>query len=191
LAVTHAEATRERERYASALDGLWRGLGRPLARLERYAADPESWLWDGPAQSLSALQYELHRSGELAAGIVAPPGTEAAHEELAAALVDARDATGDIVELLEAEGPEGAAILVHEWRGALFRVRLARRRLAAARPLPAMEPAEERRSAAAVASVVCLLAGTAAFTCGAVLAVWPVWAAGLALVAASFLVYRP
>lgn len=187
--MTHAEATRERERYASALEGLWLGIGATLTRLERFAADPEVWLSE-EAHPLSMLQYELHRAGELAAGILAPPGTEAAHEELAAAVVDARDATGDVVELLDAEGPEAAAVLVHEWRGALFRVRLARHRLAAARPLPPIEPPEER-GAAAAASVVCVLAGTAAFTCGAVLALWPVWAAGLVLVAFAFLVYRP
>ena len=33
--------------------------------------------------------------------------------------------------------------------------------------------------------------GTVGFLAGAVLVIWPLWAAGLALVAASLLVYRP
>jgi hypothetical protein len=35
-----------------------------------------------------------------------------------------------------------------------------------------------------------VVAGTAAFTAGAVLALWPLWAFGLLLVALAFLVYR-
>jgi hypothetical protein len=33
--------------------------------------------------------------------------------------------------------------------------------------------------------------GAFAFTAGAVVATWPLWAAGLALVAGGFFVYRP
>jgi hypothetical protein len=33
--------------------------------------------------------------------------------------------------------------------------------------------------------------GTVGFLAGAVLVIWPLWAVGLALVAASLLVYRP
>jgi hypothetical protein len=44
--------------------------------------------------------------------------------------------------------------------------------------------------AAAIATAL-TVAGVAAFTAGAVLVVWPVWAIGLALVAAGYLTYRP
>ena len=43
----------------------------------------------------------------------------------------------------------------------------------------------------AALSAVLVLAGTAAFTAGAIATLWPVWALGLGLVAASFLVYNP
>jgi hypothetical protein len=36
-----------------------------------------------------------------------------------------------------------------------------------------------------------VLLGTFVVTCGAVVGLWPVWAAGIALVAAGFFVYRP
>jgi hypothetical protein len=36
-----------------------------------------------------------------------------------------------------------------------------------------------------------VIAGAFLFTAGAVLAAWPVWAAGLALLAGGFVLYRP
>src|SRR5437763_5653210 len=114
--------------------GLWSGLARTLTRLEAVAADPEERL-DEALETLPPLQYALHRTGELVVGIDPPPGAEVAHAELAVALADARDATADVLDALESGGPELAAVLVHEWRGALFRVRLARHRLVA-RPGP-------------------------------------------------------
>jgi hypothetical protein len=45
--------------------------------------------------------------------------------------------------------------------------------------------------AAAAVALVLLAAGTVAFLAGAVLVIWPLWAAGLGVVAASLLVYRP
>ena len=182
----------ERERYATALAGLWGGLAATLGRLETIAAEPDERLEDALA-TLPVLQYSLHRAGELAAGLEPPAGTEAAHRELASALAEARDVTGDVAELCEEEGCDAAATLAHEWRGALFRVRLARRRLAVSRPLPAIEAPRERpaHTAAAAASAGLVLAGTTAFTAGAVLGAWPLWAAGLLLVAVGFLLYRP
>jgi hypothetical protein len=192
--VRNAGGTTERDRYASALAGLWGNLGATLARLEAIAADPALRLRDEAPDVLPALQYALHRAGELCIGIDPPVGAEGAHAELATALEEARDATGEVVELVELEGPEAVALLVHEWRGALFRVRLARHRLAAVPrvELPA-EPEEEdgdltRRAAT---STLLVLAGTVAFTAGAVLALWPLWALGLGLVAVGFLVFRP
>jgi hypothetical protein len=186
--MTYAEATREH--YTSALDGLWSDLAGALTRLERMAAEPEE-LDEDTLEVLPVLQYSLHRAGEAVHGIVPLPSTVPAHQELAAALEDARDVTGDVACMLEEGEPEAAAELVHEWRGALFRVRLARRRLIRA-PVPA--PVEIDGSAppiAAAGALALIAAGTAAFLAGAVFVLWPLWAAGLALVAAALFVYRP
>jgi len=180
--------TTERERYVSALAGLWEGLAATLRRLEAIAAEPE--LLADAEERLPALQYGLHRAGELVAGISPPPGAEGAHADLAVALQAARDATAEVRGVLETEGVVAAMLLVHEWRGALFGVRLARHRLTLtplrALPRPRPEPGFSRSAALATGLV---LAGTAAFTAGAVTVLWPVWGAGLALVLASFLVF--
>ena len=100
------------------------------------------------------------------------------------------DVTGDVAALLELEDSEAAAGLVHSG-GALFRVRLARRRLIRV-PQPAVPSVEEQRTGTLAAAALALLAiGTVGFLAGAVLVIWPLWAAGLALVAASLLVFRP
>jgi len=188
--VAYGVGTTERERYESALAGLWESLASTLSRLEAVAASARSL--DGGGEQLPVLQNRLHWAGELVAGIEPPPGAEHSHAELAAALECARDATGEVREALETEGPLAAWRLVHEWRGALFTVRLARRRLALGATLPAqaIEPPSEPNWSAAVATVL-VLAGTAAFTAGAIATMWPVWALGLGLVAASFLVFEP
>ena len=185
----YGAGTTERERYASALAGLWESLSSTLARLEGVASDVRA-LDDGGGQ-LPLLQNRLHWAGELVAGIEPPPGGERAHAQLALALEYARDATGEVREALEVEGARAAWLRVHEWRGALFTVRLARHRLesgthAAARA--AAEPSGIDWSAALATALV--LAGTVAFTAGAVATLWPVWALGLGLVAASFLVFE-
>jgi hypothetical protein len=190
--VRHGGGTTERERYATELAGLWGNLGATLARLEQISADPAVRLREEAHDLLPALQYALHRAGELCVGIDPPPGSEGEHAELAAALEEARDATGEVVELAELEGPDAVALHVHEWRGALFRVRLARHRLAAApRSVPVATDVDSGPSRRAAVSVLLVLVGTAAFTGGAVLALWPLWAVGLGLVAAGFLAYRP
>lgn len=183
----------ERQGYASALEGLWSGLARTLSQLERYAAEPEERLDTEAAPDLLAmLQYRLHVAGELAAGIVPPPGSTTAHEELGAALADARDATAEVVEALELGGAAEVAALVPEWRGALFRVRLARLRLTMPRP-PAPAAADDHGEGfprdAAVATA-CALAGTLIFAVGALDGLWPLWAAGLLVFGASFFVFR-
>jgi len=186
--VTYAGVTREQ--YTTALDGLWSDLTGALARLERIAADPDK-LDEVTLEVLPVLQYSLHGAGEAIHGLAPLPATVEAHRELAAALEDARDVTGDVASLLELDDPEAAAELVHEWRGALFRVRLARRRLIRA-PQPLPPSIEEPRTTAFAAGALALLtAGTVAFLAGAVLVIWPLWAAGLGLVAASLLVFRP
>jgi hypothetical protein len=181
--------TGKRQRYATALADLWSGLAGTLARLEAIADDD---LDEAALDELPSLQYSLHRASELAVGIVPPTGAEGAHAELRAALADARDATGDMAAALEEGGAGSALLLVHEWRGALFRVRLARHRLAA-RPAPVPAAPEPGRSVPwrALAGALCVTLGAFAFTVGAVVATWPLWAAGLALVAGGFFVYRP
>lgn len=186
--MTYAEATREH--YASALDGLWSDLTGALTRLERIAAEPDE-LDEDTLEVLPVLQYSLHRAREAVHGIVPLPAATEAHRELAAALEDARDITGDVACLLDSDDPDAAVELVHEWRGALFRVRLARRRLIRA-PLPAPVVVEQPPPPfAAAGSLALLIAGTSAFLAGAVLVLWPLWAAGLGLVAAALFVYRP
>jgi hypothetical protein len=187
-AVKSAQAIRSD--YSSALDGLWADASPAIGRLERIAADA-GWDLDDARPALPQLQYALHRAAELAAGIEPPPGTAAAHRELAEALEDARDLTGDVAALLDADEHEAAADLAHEWRASLFRVRLARRRLADPDPLPQLETEPFADAHAAAGSLALVLVGSAAFVVGAVLALWPVWAVGLGLVAAASLVYRP
>jgi hypothetical protein len=181
----------ERERYATALAGVWSDLSRTLARLEGIAADPDE-LDQEAIEFLPALQYSLHRASELTAGITPPHGEEGWHMELAAALADARDVTAEVADALGVGAHDALTGLVLEWRGALFRVRLARHRLQGKRALPTVEPAREVRAPwPALAATVLILAGAAAFTTGATMALWPVWALGLTFVAAGFLAYRP
>ncbi len=187
--------TGERQGYASAMAGLWSGLAQTLSLLEALAAEPEQRLSEDEAlELLPRLQYALHAASELALGIDPPAGAETAHAELAAALVDARDATAEVLGAVDAGGPATAGPLVHEWRGALFRVRLARLRLSirsSSSAAPTPEPSAWDSPRAALAATALVLAGAAAFVGGAVLALWPVWGAGLVLVACGFLAYRP
>jgi hypothetical protein len=167
--------------------GFWSGLSGTLRALDGIAGD--SHRLDGAGSALRALQYRLHWSSELLAGVSPPDEARAAHAELADALVDARDATGEVAEALELAGPEAAADLLFEWRGALFRVRLARLRLGA-KPEPAQAATEEPPYSAGAASLLALF-GAVAFVTGAALVLWPMWAAGIALVAGGLLVHRP
>ncbi len=110
-------------------------------------------------------------------------------ELLAAELAEARDATGDMAEAIDLRGREGANELLLEWRGSLFRVRLARMRLTSREPTATSKPA--RFPAAAAAATALTFLGVGAFVAGAVLILWPLWAAGLGLVAGGYLAYRP
>jgi hypothetical protein len=173
--------TGSRSGYASELAGLWSGLSETLTRLEALAGDPDETLAAEDALSaLPQLQYALHAAGEAAAGIDPPAGAEASHAELASALSDARDATAEVADAVGAGGVEAAWPLVYEWRGALFRVRLARLRLA---PKPvAGAPARAQRARPA-AAVVVAAAALVAVALGALLGLWPIAAAGLAIAA--------
>ena len=180
------------ERYATQVGALWSGLARTLTELERLAADPATLDDDDAVDSLKLLQYRLHVSSEDAFGISPPSGVEPVHAELAAALAGARDATAELVESLEEDGFDAALLCLHEWRGALFRVRLARLRLTVPEP---PEPAPARAAAVGVraplVALVLAVIGAAAFVGGATLDLWPLWAAGLTALAASFISYKP
>lgn len=177
--------TGERQGYATAMAGLLGGLSRTLGRLEHLAADPDRTLGDEDALAVfPGLQYTLHAASETAAGIDPPADAEATHVELAAALADARDATAEVAEAAAAGGPEAAWPLVYEWRGALFRVRLARARLA---PEPTARPGGRPRSRRKVAAGALAAVGGLLLAGGALLADWPLAAGGLALAAGMLL----
>jgi hypothetical protein len=139
--------TRERESYEAAIAGVWTDLRTTLHRLELLAADPdEAFVRDDAPERLGGLQYSLHRSAELVSGLEPPIEAEPAHEELAEALTDARDATAEIAYVLDVADAETAQPYVYEWRGALFRVRLAQVRLAGPAPAPTASPGRRVRS---------------------------------------------
>ena len=149
-------------------------------RLETLAVRPPEELGSAATEELARLRYALHRLAE----------RYAAHADLSAALEGARDATGDIVETATEAGWRAAAPLVWEWRGALFRVRL--ERMALTRPRRLAEPDEPQPTLRPALASLCLtLAGGGAFVSGAVLASWPLWAAGMLAVVAGLLAYRP
>ena len=180
------------ERYATQMGELWSALARSLSRLDEIAGEPEQLGDDDVLDALRRLQYTLHTSSEHAYGLHPPSGAETAHAELAAALAGARDATAEVAEAVEEAGVEAAALLVHEWRGALFRVRLARLRLAGPRrATPVQEPPQHRDIAAPLTAFLLALGGALAFVVGATIGPWPLWVAGLLAVCGSALAYRP
>ncbi|MGH3004285.1 MAG: hypothetical protein ACRDM1_16740 [Gaiellaceae bacterium] len=177
-------------RYDAAMGELWHGLARTLARLDVAAAEPESLDGDEAVTALRRLQYALHLASESAYGLEPPAGSESAHAELAEALSCARDATAEVAEAVEVWGADGVEPLLHEWRGALFRVRLARMRLVPSPPHAAETPEPAGGFALPLAAFLLALLGAVAFVGGATLGLWPLWTAGLLAVAASVLVYR-
>jgi hypothetical protein len=191
----------ERQAYTAAVTDLWERVGTALTRLERVADSTSDELVDEHADELPGLQYALHSGAELAVGIDAPDMAATLHAELVAALAEARDATADVSYALESGDPETVEPLLLEWRGALFRVRLARlralERSRAATAEQASRAATRRRDRAdrtavsAIVATILILGGAFLFTAGAVLVAWPVWAAGLALFAGGFILYRP
>ena len=120
------------------------------------------------------------------------------HEELVDSLAQARDATAQVAVGLSDGDEELVERSLPEWRGALFRVRLARLRalerlsvpIRSEEPAAPSEPADGS-AAAAIAATTLVVVGALLFTSGAVLAAWPVWAAGLALFASGFVLFRP
>jgi hypothetical protein len=186
-----APEARTGEPYARQVGELWSGLAETLVGLEALAATPELLEHDEAVDRLRRLQYRLHTASEHAFGLAPPAGSEPAHTELAAALAGARDTTGEIVRAAEMAGLDAVETIVHEWRGALFRVRLARLRLS--RPRPA-EPAVEHDATGirpALAASALAVAGAAMFAVGATVDWWPLWAAGMLALSGAMIVYRP
>lgn len=177
-----APRTGSDERYARQVGRLWSGLSPTLTGLDELPDD---------VQALRRLQYALHVASENAYGIVPPEGAASAHAELGDALECARDATAEMAEACALWGAQGAQPYLYEWRGALFRVRLARMRLAPPAPARAEETAPEEGIARPLLAVLLALVGALAFVAGATLALWPVWAAGMVAVCVSVVSYRP
>jgi hypothetical protein len=178
--------TGDRQRYATKIAGLWRGLSEALDSLEHLAADPADRLADpDELDGLPRLQYTLHAASEIVAGIAPPVDAEMTHAELAAALAGARDATAEVAEAVAYGGPEAAEPLVYEWRGALFRVRLARLRLAPVPEERVAPPADPNRVAAR--AIVLTLTGAIVVALGSLFGEWPLAAAGLTVVACALL----
>ncbi len=173
--------TGARESYAAAIAGVWTDLRTTLHRLEVLAADPDETLGrhDAP-ERLGGLQYALHRSAELVSGLDPPLEAQRAHEELATALAEARDATAEIAYVLELEDAEAAQPYVYEWRGALFRVRLAQLRLGG--PVPAAVPPQPDLPSARriLFAWVVVAVGALGLAAGAIAGIWLLAAVGLA-----------
>jgi hypothetical protein len=191
-----------RQAYSDAVTDLWGRVGTALVRLERIADSPPDAVADELVDELPGLQYTLHAGAELAVGIDPPTGAETVHAELVAALSEARDATSEVARALEFGENDLVEPLLPEWRGSLFRVRLARLRAverpetpeAATTRGPTPTQERERGSASTLTPIIAtllVLGGALLFTAGAVLVAWPVWAAGLALFAGGFVLYRP
>jgi hypothetical protein len=200
VGVDRAVRTGERRGYGAAVEGLLEPLGGTLIRLERVAEAPPEEIVAEAREELPALQYTLHASAELALGLDPPARVGPLHAELVDALAQARDATAEIVGAVDEGDDDLITRLLPEWRGALFRVRLARLRALERSPLrlPAEEPVSATRSRGEVTitpttlvATVLVIAGALLFTAGAVLAAWPLWAAGLALFGGGFVLLRP
>jgi hypothetical protein len=187
-----AAKTGTRAEYADAMVALWADVGHTLGRVDELADEPDELASDQGVSALRRLQYRLHLASEQAYGLIPPAGAASAHAELRDALACARDLTGDVADAIEDDGSDGVLQLLHEWRAALFRVRLARLRLAS----PAAGASEHNESAHAgiVAPLIAFLlalAGAGAFVAGATLGLWPLWVAGVIAVTATVVAYRP
>src|SRR5215207_5972680 len=149
----------ERHAYTAAVTDLWERVGTALTRLERVADSSSEELVDGHGEELPSLQYALHAGAELAVGIDAPVTAATLHAELVEALAEARDATSDVSFALEYGDPEAVEPLLLEWRGALFRVRLARlralerSRVAVHEPTHAVDQPRGRQERIAVSAI--------------------------------------
>jgi hypothetical protein len=186
--VSQSTGTGGRHGYASALAGVWYALSQTLRRLETLAAVPD----EGAAEELPGLQYALHVAGERIAGLEPPPGQKDAHDELQAALAEARDATAEVADAFAYGGLAAAQPLVWEWRGALFGVRLARSRVPKdVAPEEPVRPEPSRRNEAVVLGVVALpIVAVVAIAAAAGAAGWTIVVALLVALGIGFALRR-
>jgi hypothetical protein len=173
------------EPYVAAILGLWRDLELTLDRLDELADVPAQQLEHEAPTDLARLQYRLHAASEAVLELAPPAEAMEAHRDLADALVGAREATAAVAGALEDGDPLDG--FQYEWRGALFRVRLAR-----------MELAREGRSGVRripwtrVHGGALLATAVAAVAVGAHASAWSVVAAGVVAIAAGvLLLVRP
>ena len=183
--------------YAEAVSSLWERVGAALVRLERVAESPAEGLADGFLDELPQLQYSLHAGAELAVGIDPPPGGEASHAELVSALGEARDITAEVGYTLEGGDVELVEPLLPEWRGRSSACGLHDcgrssdpRCRSAPTPPHTSRGGTESASLSAIVATRLVIGGAFLFTAGAVLAAWPVWAAGARPVRRGFVLYR-
>jgi hypothetical protein len=179
----------ERHGHGSQLASLCTELNATLRRLEAIAAEPPG---RRAVDELQRLQYGLHLFAERLVGISPPGGVETAQAELAEALASARDATAEVAEAANAGGRPATQPLVWEWRGALFRLRLARMLVQPPQRVAALKPPDSApRLVAPLAAFGLTAAGATAFVLGAILALWPLWTIGVFAVIVGMIVYRP
>jgi hypothetical protein len=174
--------TGAQESYGEAIAGVWTELLRTLARLEVLAMQPAETL---PHEQLTSLQYALHRTAESLTELDPPAGAQLEHDELATATGDARDATGEIADALQAGDLDAVESFVYEWRGALFRVRLARLRLS--RPGQTVEAASPAPELSARQGWALAAAGALVLAAGALAGMWLLAGLGLTALAAGAL----
>jgi len=179
----------ERREHGSQLASLCTELNTTLRRLGVLSAEPPG---QRAVDELQRLQYGLHLYAERLVGITPPGGGETAHAELAEALACARDATAEVAEAAGVGGRLATQALVWEWRGAIFRVRLARMLLQPPQRIAAQRPVDAASGLVApLAAFSLTAAGATAFVLGAILALWPLWAIGVVAVVVGMVVYRP
>ena len=191
----------EGQAYAVAVASLWERIGSVLVRLERIADSPPDLVESDLLEELPGLQYRLHSGAELAVGIDPPPAAAGAHADLVGALAEARDATAEIAGALETGDPELIQALLPGGAEASFAcASRGSGRSSGRSPRPgqavgpvAAPPAARSRKDAALGDRRhgSRPRGALLFTAGAVLVAWPLWAAGLALFAGGFILYRP
>ena len=144
------------------------GSRRRLRGSRRSRPSPSGSRTTRQVELLRRLQYRLHTASEHVFGLSPPAGAEPAHTELAARARAARATRPATSSRRSTSGGAdgGRAAACWEWRGALFRVRLARLRLLGLAAAAARAPSRERRAASraplarAARSIV---AGAAAF----------------------------
>ena len=108
--------------------------------------------------------------------------------------MDGREATAEIAEALAHGGPDAAAPLVWEWRGALFRIRYARLRLERPRrtvPAPVSVATRPLRRSTFPLTACAVALGSLFVLLAALLGLWLLVAFTLAGTIAASILLRP